>query len=94
MDGWMERRAWLPMLNQLPQEGLETPLAMAKYELEAYFAGREKTVCRLDAALGEGFEITEAKPMTCVIYNFFAIVYFCGQSVDPGLIFIPSNRCF
>ncbi len=94
MDGWMERRAWLPMLNQLPQEGLETPLAMAKYELEAYFAGREKTVCRLDAALGEGFEITEENGglsirggETGVLYGAYALIRAraCGEDLPRGV---------
>ena len=81
MAGWVTRRAWLRrMADKLP-EGLDTPLAVAKYETAAFFADGRKTDFHLDRDLQEGYEISETENgyavrggETGVLYGTYALV--------------------
>ena len=68
MAGWETRRAWLwRMADNIP-EGLDTPLAVAKYETAAFFADGRKVNFHLDRDLQEGYEIskTDAKSIAYI----------------------------
>ena len=94
MAGWETRRAWLRrMADKLP-EGLDTPLAVAKYETAAFFADGRKTDFHLDRDLQEGYEISETENgyavrggETGVLYGAYALIRACaaGEAIPVGL---------
>ncbi|MBQ7656800.1 MAG: alpha-glucuronidase [Clostridia bacterium] len=94
MAGWENRRAWLQCLKNSVPDGLDTPLAMAKYETEAYFAGKQKIEIRLQRAYGDGYEIskTENGFLVCggetgVLYGAYALIRACaaGTKIPAGI---------
>ena len=94
MAGWETRRAWLRrMADKLP-EGLDTPLAVAKYETAAFFADGRKTDFHLDRDLQEGYEISETENgyavrggETGVLYGAYALIRAraAGEAIPVGL---------
>lgn len=94
MAGWENRRGWLRCLKNSVPDGLDTPLAMAKYETEAYFAGKQKIEIRLQRAYGDGYEIskTENGFLVCggetgVLYGAYALIRACaaGTKIPTGI---------
>ena len=94
MAGWVTRRAWLRrMADKLP-EGLDTPLAVAKYETASFFTDGRKAEIRLDRELKDGYEVSETENgflvrggETGVLYGAYALIRACaaGEAIPVGL---------
>ena len=94
MAGWETRRAWLRrMADKLP-EGLDTPLAVAKYETASFFTDGRKAEIRLDRELKDGYEVSETENgyavrggETGVLYGAYALIRACaaGEAIPVGL---------
>ena len=94
MAGWETRRAWLwRMADNIP-EGLDTPLAVAKYETAAFFADGRKVNFHLDRDLQEGYEISKTDTgytvrggETGVLYGAYALLRACaaGEAIPAGV---------
>ena len=78
MAGWETRRGWLRRMADKIPEGLDTPLAVAKYEAAAFFADGRKVDLHLDRDLQEGYEISE----TDLTFPFVTIAI--GQTPEEG----------
>ena len=94
MAGWVTRRAWLRrMADKLP-EGLDTPLAVAKYETASFCTDGQKAEIRLDRELKDGYEVSETENgflvrggETGVLYGAYALIRACaaGEAIPVGL---------
>ena len=94
MAGWETRRAWLwRMADNIP-EGLDTPLAVAKYETAAFFADGRKVNFHLDRDLQEGYKISKTDTgytvrggETGVLYGAYALLRACaaGEAIPAGV---------
>ena len=94
MAGWETRRGWLRRMADKIPEGLDTPLAVAKYEAAAFFADGRKVDLHLDRDLQEGYEISETDSgyavrggETGVLYGAYALLRACaaGEAIPAGL---------
>ena len=94
MAGWEERRAWLRRMDKAVPEGLDTPLAVAKYEALTYFSDGTAVDFQLEREMRDSFEISRTEKgwrvrggETGALYGAYALIRAveAGESVPAGL---------
>ncbi|MBR3017799.1 MAG: alpha-glucuronidase [Clostridia bacterium] len=94
MAGWEERRAWLRCMEKAVPEGLDTPLAVAKYETVSYFSDGSAIEFQSERNWQDCFEISRTEKGwrirgggAGVLYGAYALIRACeaGESVPAGL---------